>query len=67
MFMNDAEYKAAVQDAKNQETRLAEQVKTLEGMGLSPAQIKRATNPVRSFHMGLLEELAEYERLRREQ
>ncbi len=36
-------------------------------MGLTPAEIKRAIDPVRSFHLQLEEEVQSYERLKRGQ
>lgn len=65
MIRNEAEYKEAVKRVGQEKQRLAEQRKTLKGMGLTPAQIKLAIDPIRSFHLQLEEEVASYERLKR--
>lgn len=65
MIRNEAEYKEAVKRVADEKQRLDEQRKTLESMGLTPEQIKRAIDPIRSFHLQLEEEVASYERLKR--
>lgn len=65
MIQNEAEYKEAVKRVIEEKQRLAAQRKALEGMDLTPDQIKRALDPIRSFHLQLEEEVASYERLKR--
>jgi ribosome-binding protein aMBF1 (putative translation factor) len=45
--------------------RLSRQESELKAMGLKAAQLKRAMDPVRSFHQRLIEEVRSYDRLRR--
>jgi ribosome-binding protein aMBF1 (putative translation factor) len=65
MIRNEAEYKEAVKRVNEEKRRLDEQRKRLEEMGLGPQEIKRAIDPIRSFHLQLEEEVASYERLKR--
>ncbi|MBN1554691.1 MAG: helix-turn-helix domain-containing protein [Phycisphaerae bacterium] len=65
MIRNEKEYKEAVNRIREEEDRLAEQEEQLKSMGLSPEEIKRALDPMRSFHQQLEEEVQGYERLRR--
>lgn len=65
MIRNEAEYKEAVKRVGEEKRRLEEQRKSLEGMGLSADQVKRAIDPIRSFHLQLKEEVDSYERLKR--
>ena len=65
MIRNEAEYKEAVKRVAEEKRRLEEQRKSLVGMGLSADQVKRAIDPIRSFHLQLQEEVASYERLKR--
>lgn len=65
MIRNDAEYKEAVTRITEEKRRLAEQQSKLKEMGLSREEIKRATDPMRSFHLQLEEEVESYERLQR--
>jgi DNA-binding XRE family transcriptional regulator len=65
MIRNEAEYKEAVKRINDEKDRLAEQRKALHAMGLTAAQVKRATDPIRSFHLQLAEEVVSYERLKR--
>lgn len=65
MIRNEAEYKEAVTRVAEEKRRLGEQRKALEGMGLTGEQVKRAIDPIRSFHLQLEEEVASYERLKR--
>lgn len=61
MIRNKAEYEEAVRRVAEQKQRLDEQRKALEAMGLSAEEVKRATDPIRSFHLRLEEEVASYE------
>lgn len=65
MIRNETEYREAVTRIGAEEKRIKEQEKALREMDLNRAEIKRAMDPVRSFHEQLREEVASYERLRR--
>ena len=65
MIRNEGEYQEAVARLKEERSRLDEQRKLLESSGLSPDQIKRAVDPMESFHLQLAEEVESYERLKR--
>lgn len=65
MIRSESEYKEAVKRVAEEKRRLEEQRKSLKGMGLTPDQVKRAIDPIRSFHLQLEEEVASYERLKR--
>lgn len=65
MIRNETEYKEAVERLAAEDTRLKAHRGELKGMDLSQAEIKRAMDPLRSFHEQLKEEVESYERLRR--
>lgn len=65
MIRNETEYKEAVQRVAEEATRIKAERAQLQEMGLSKEEIKRALDPVRSFHDQLKEEIASYERLMR--
>ena len=65
MIRNEKEYREAVESIGQEKDRLARQEAKLQDMGLEPDQIKRALDPMRSFHQQLEEEVASYERLKR--
>jgi len=65
MIRNEKEYREAVERIRQEKARLARQESELKAMGLGPAEIKRALDPMRSFHEQLEEEVASYERLKR--
>lgn len=65
MIRNEKEYREAVERIRQEKDRLARQEVELKTMGLGPAEIKRALDPMRSFHQQLEEEVASYERLKR--
>lgn len=65
MIRNEKEYREAVERVRREKERLAQQEAELNAMGLSPAEVKRALDPMRSFHQQLEEEIAGYERLKR--
>jgi DNA-binding XRE family transcriptional regulator len=65
MIRNEAEYKEAVQRLTDERTRLDAHRVALGKAGLSKAEIKRAMDPLRSFHLQLEEEVEAYERLKR--
>ncbi len=65
MIRSEIEYREAVRRIGEEAARLAEQEVKLAEMGLSREEIKRAMDPMRSFHEQLKEEVASYERLLR--
>lgn len=65
MIRNEHEYHEAVTRLLAEAARMKEQEANLKELGLSRAEIKRATDPVRSFHDQLREEIESYERLKR--
>ena len=65
MIRNENEYNETIARIHEEEARLQEQRHTLEGMALSPEEIKRALDPFQSFHLQLKEEVEYYERLKR--
>lgn len=65
MIRNETEYKEAVERVTEEAARLKEQRAQLVTMDLSKEEIKRALDPVRSFHEQLKEEVESYERLKR--
>jgi hypothetical protein len=65
MIRTEKEYQEAVQRVRQEKLRLDEQEVELKSMGLGREEIKRAMDPVRSFHEQLEEEVHGYERLRR--
>lgn len=65
MIRNEIEYKEAVKRIAAEKKRLTEYRKGLKESGLSSDQIKRLMDPLRSFHLQLVEEVAGYERLKR--
>jgi DNA-directed RNA polymerase specialized sigma subunit len=65
MIRSEAEYKEAVRRIAEEKQRLAEQKSSLEAMQLGPEEVKRALDPMRSFHLQLEEEVEAYERLKR--
>jgi len=65
MIRNEAEYKKAVEKLKQEKIRLQEMRQRLVDRGLSKAEIKRAMDPVESFHLQFEEEVESYEKLKR--
>jgi len=65
MIRSESEYREAVARLTEEKTRIEAQKAELERMGLSPDDVKRAIDPIRSFHLQLEEEVQSYERLRR--
>jgi DNA-binding XRE family transcriptional regulator len=65
MIRNESEYQEAVRRLGDEQQRLAEHRKHLGGMGLGADEVKRALDPLRSFHEQLAEEVESYERLKR--
>lgn len=65
MIRNEAEYQEAVRRLKEEKDRLLEHQGRLKKSGLKPDELKRALDPLRSFHLQLEEEVESYERLKR--
>jgi DNA-binding Xre family transcriptional regulator len=65
MIRNETEYKKAVERIKEEAARIEAQKTELEKMGLTPDQVTRATDPLTSFHLQLVEEVESYEKLKR--
>jgi ribosome-binding protein aMBF1 (putative translation factor) len=65
MIRNENEYQEAVRRLREEQDRLAEHRRRLEEMGLAADEVKRALDPLRSFHEQLSEEVESYERLKR--
>ncbi len=65
MIRNESEYREAVERVRAEAARLTAYEAELRKLNLSAAEIKRALDPVRSFHAQLQEEVAGYERLQR--
>ena len=65
MIRSDADYKRAVRERGEQTKRLKAKEQKLKKEGLGRAELKRAMDPVRSFHQDLVEEIRVYEALKR--
>ena len=65
MIRNENEYQEAVRRLGEEATRLEEHRLRLEEKMLSREEVKRALDPMRSFHLQLEEEVQGYEKLRR--
>lgn len=67
MIRNESEYREAVKRIEKEKQRLADYQKNLRKQGFSVAEVKKAMQPLRSFHLQLVEEVEAYERLKRGQ
>jgi len=65
MIRNESEYQEAVRRLQDERDRLDDHKRHLEKMGLAKDEVKRASDPLRSFHAQLAEEVESYERLKR--
>ena len=65
MIRNETEYHEAVRRLGDEAKRLADHEARLKRMNLGADEVKRALDPLRSFHMQLAEEVESYERLKR--
>ena len=65
MIRNENEYREALTRLGEERKRIEAQKAHLETMGLSPADVKRAIDPIQSFHLQLQEEVECYQRLKR--
>jgi len=65
MIRNDTEYQEAVRRLDEEKARFAQHEVRLRTTGLGSEEVKRALDPLRSFHSELQEEVESYERLKR--
>lgn len=65
MIRNENEYNKAVERIMEEEKRLKQYREAYAKEGLTSEQIKRAIDPILSFHFQLKEEIESYERLKR--
>ena len=65
MIRSEHEYREAVNRIDEEAGRLKQQEEKLVEMGLGPDEVKRAMDPMMSFHQQLKDEVETYERLRR--
>lgn len=65
MIRNEQEYREAARRISDESDRLKQQEQKLVEMGLGREEVKRAMEPMMSFHQQLKEEVESYERLRR--
>ncbi len=65
MIRNEAEYQEAATRLQQEATRLEEHRKHLQSLGLNDEEATRALDPLRAFHLQLVEEVQSYERLKR--
>ena len=65
MIRNEKEYQEAALRLKAEKKLIAEQEKRLKEMKLSSEEVRRAVEPMLSFHLQLSEEVDGYERLKR--
>ena len=65
MIRNETEYQEAVRRLKEERKRHRAQREKLIEMDLNPDEVKRAMDPLESFHLQLSAEVAYYERLKR--
>ena len=64
MIRNENEYREAVARLAEERGRMKAQQAELKKMGLKANEVKRAIDPIRSFHLQLEEEVQSYERLK---
>ena len=65
MIRNDAEHRKAIERIEAERERLDALRGNLEEQGLTAQELKRAMDPMESFHLQLVEEVDAYERLQR--
>lgn len=65
MIRNDTEHQNAVARIRAERERIDSTRKVLESQGLMPDEVKRALDPLMSFHLQLVEEVEAYEQLQR--
>lgn len=64
MIDTEQEYREAKSRVKEAETRITDQRARLRRVGMPEDEIKRVIDPLKSFYLGLKEEVEEYERRR---
>lgn len=65
MIRNDSEYRKAVARIQAESDRIEQMRKGLIAEGLKPEEVKRALDPMLSFHLQLVEEIEAYDRLKK--
>jgi DNA-binding XRE family transcriptional regulator len=65
MIRNDAEHRKAIERIEAERERLDALRQNLEQQGLTADELKRAMDPMESFHLQLVGEVDAYERLQR--
>jgi ribosome-binding protein aMBF1 (putative translation factor) len=65
MIRNETEYQEASARLADERKRLTDHRERLKEAGLTDDEIKRAVDPMESFHLQLKEEVESYERLKR--
>jgi DNA-binding XRE family transcriptional regulator len=65
LIRNETEYEKSVRRIEDEEKRIEVQKAELNAQGYASEQIKRALDPILSFHFQLKEEVESYERLKR--
>lgn len=65
MIRNEKEYKEAVRRLDQDKAAIKKQKKSLREMNLSREEVKRAMDPMMSFHQQLVDEVAWYEKIKR--
>ena len=65
MIRTEMEYQESIRLRDLQKASLAKQEMQLKQRGLEPIEMQRALDPLRSFHLGMVEEIEQYERLQR--
>ena len=65
MIRNETEYQEASARLADERKRLTDHRTRLHEAGLTEEEIKRAVDPMESFHLQLKEEVGSYERLKR--
>lgn len=65
MIRNETEYRQAIERIAEEAQRIAAERAKLRELGYARDQVKRAIDPMQSFHEQLKEEVASYERLMR--
>ena len=65
MIKTDGEYRRTMAMVAAQSQRFVEYEQELAARGYTPEQVARGLEPMRTFHMGMVEEIQYYERLKR--
>lgn len=65
MLRTESEYKHAVERCRQQKSRIDQPREQYAAAGLKSDEIKRAIDPLISFHLELQEEIEDYQRLKR--